>query len=420
MKILRDILDKIEPSFKKGSKFEKFHPLYDMVDTFLFTPSYKADTAPFIRDGIDLKRTMILVVLSLLPCFFFGIYNVGSQHFAFFGSHQATFIEKILIGMESVLPIYLVVFTVGGICEAIFAVVRKHEINEGFLVTGFLIPLLMPPSIPLWMVAVSTVFGIVIGKEIFGGTGYNIFNPALVARAFTFFAYPSYMSGDSVWVYGMPGNSDGISSATSLLTSSTTSASISQLNDSGLFGFLSGSLHNNLMETDNYLGMLGKTDLQWSSLFIGNVPGSIGETSTLCVIFGAFFLLLTGIASWRVMLGVLIGMISTSFFLYFFGVSINSLNPMMYIPPHYHFVMGSFAFGTVFMATDPVSSAQTDKGRLYYGLLIGFMCIVIRCINPAYPEGMMLAILFSNALSPLIDYKVVSANIKKRLARYER
>jgi len=291
MKFLRNILDKIEPKFKKGSKLETFYPLYEMLDTFLYTPKDKIKTAPFVRDNIDLKRTMILVVMALLPCLLFGIYNVGHQYSIFFGKGQLyTMFDKVMIGIQCVLPMYLVVFTVGGLCEVIFAVIRKHEINEGFLVTGFLIPLVMPPSIPLWMVAIATIFGIVIGKEIFGGTGYNIFNPALVARVFAFFAYPTAMSGDTVWVWKMPQSEEGVTAATSLLSSARESINQTIVENNGFFNFLSGSLHNSFVDQGNSLG-----DLSWSSLFVGTVPGSIGETSTLAVMAGAFLIVATGV-----------------------------------------------------------------------------------------------------------------------------
>ena len=419
MKFLRNILDKIEPKFEKGGKFEKFYPLYEMADTFLYTPKDKAKTAPFVRDNIDLKRTMILVVMALLPCLLFGVYNIGHQYSYFHGLEYSLF-DKIIEGLKCILPMYLVVFTVGGLCEVVFALIRKHEINEGFLVTGFLIPLIMPPSIPLWMVAVSTIFGVIIGKEIFGGTGYNIFNPALVARVFAFFAYPTAMSGDTVWVWKMP-ETDGMTAATSLLASAKESVSNVVAKSDGLFQFLNGSLHNSFVAQENLLGGVSEAvDLSWFSLFLGTVPGSIGETSTLAVIMGACLLALTGIASKKIIIGTTVGMILTSFGLYFFGSMIGSTNPMMYIPPHYHFVMGSFAFGMVFMATEPVTAAHTEKGKLIYGLLIGFMCVVIRAINPAYPEGMMLGILFANAFAPLIDYSVINSHVKRRQKKYAR
>ena len=421
MNFLRKILDNLEPLFKKGGKLETLYPLYEAGDTFLYTPNEKTKTAPFVRDHIDLKRTMILVVMALLPCLMFGIFNVGHQYYHFVDTTtDATMFDKVLIGLQSVIPLYIVTFTAGGLTEVIFAIIRKHEVNEGFLVTGFLIPLVMPPSLPLWMVAISTIFGVVIGKEIFGGTGYNIFNPALVARVFAFFAYPTALSGDTVWVYKMP-ESDGLSAATSLLASAKESVSNISIPDYGLFSFLSGSLHNQFVDISNALGYThADVDLTWTSLFLGLIPGSIGETSTLAVLFGAGLITITGVGSKKIIFGTTIGMILTSFLLYMFGTLIGSTNPMMYLPPQYHFVMGSFAFAMIFMATEPVTSAHSQKGKLYYGLLIGFMCVIIRAINPAYPEGMMLGILFANAFAPLIDYYAVQSHIQKRKKRYAR
>ena len=421
MKFLRNILDKIEPLFTKGGKLESLYPLYEAGDTFLYTPNEKTKKPPFVRDNIDLKRTMILVVLALLPCLLFGIFNVGHQYYHFVETTtEATILDKILIGLQSVIPIYFVAFTVGGLTEVIFAIIRKHEVNEGFLVTGFLIPLVMPPSLPLWMVAISTIFGVVIGKEIFGGTGYNIFNPALVARVFAFFAYPTALSGDTVWVYKMP-ETDGLSAATSLLASAKESVSSFSVPDYGLFSFLNGSLHNQFVDVTNTLGQTHvDVDLSWTSLFLGLIPGSIGETSTLAVLLGAGLIAITGVGSKKIILSTTLGMVITSFLLYMFGALIGSTNPMMYLPPHYHFVMGSFAFAMIFMATEPVTSAHSQKGKLYYGLLIGFMCVIIRAINPAYPEGMMLGILFANAFAPLIDYYVVESHIQKRKRRHAR
>jgi len=384
VKFLRNILDKVGENFHEGGKLEKLYPLYDAIDTILYVPSETASNGPFVRDHVDVKRSMIFVVIALLPCLLFGIYNVGLQGAGALASEKS-FFELCLSGAIAVLPMYAVVFTVGGLCEGLFAVIRKHEINEGFLVTGMLIPLTMPPTLPLWMLAIATLFGIIIGKEIFGGTGFNIFNPALTARAFVFFAYPTTMSGDKVWAL------EGMSGATPLLKVASSSGS------------------------DPY-SLLG--DYSWMEMFMGFIPGSIGETSTLCILIGAIFLIITGIGSWRTMSGVMIGMMFMTLILNQFGQLIESTNPMLYIPPHYHFVMGSFAFGMVFMATDPVSSAHTKKGMWYYGILIGVMCVIIRAINPAYPEGMMLAILFANAFAPLFDYYVLEANVKRRKLRY--
>ena len=376
--MLRKLLDIIEQIILSNDKLKKFHPLYDGLDTFLYSKNTQTTNAPYVRDSVDLKRTMIIVVLALLPSFIFGTYNVGLQSPEMTSS---SFLDCFIFGLYKVLPMYLVVFSIGGLFEGLFAVVRKHEINEGFLVTGFLIPLTMPPTVPLWMLALATIFGVVIGKEIFGGTGYNIFNPALTARAFIFFAYPSKMSGNIPWIFP----ADGLSKATPLL------------------------------ETSSNLPL----SYSWSDMFFGYIPGSLGETSTLAILIGAFILIVTKIGNWRIMIATTTGMILTSLLLNQIG-KIDGTGPMLDISPMYHFVMGSFAFGMVFMATDPVSSAQTNIGRWYYGLLIGFMVVIIRCINPAYPEGMMLAILFANAFAPLFDYNVIQNHIKKRQIRNEK
>ena len=377
MNFLRKILDNIEPLFKKGGKLESLYPLYEAGDTFLYTPSDKTKTAPFVRDHIDLKRTMILVVMALMPCLLFGIFNVGHQYYHFVETTtEATIIDKILIGLQSVIPIYIVAFTVGGLTEVIFAIIRKHEVNEGFLVTGFLIPLVMPPSLPLWMVAISTIFGVVIGKEIFGGTGKNFLNPALTGRAFLYFAYPASWSGDMSWVAV-----DGYTAAT-------------------ILGTAAQDGYQNLAYT-------------WNNAFLGFIPGSIGETSTLAILVGLAILLYTKVASWRIVLGVAIGTIFTS---YLFNIVGSETNPMFSMPFWWHMVIGGYAFGLVFMATKPVSGSHTNAGRWVYGVVIGVMVILIRVLNPAFPEGMMLAILFGNLLAPLIDHFVVQNNIKKRLA----
>ncbi len=375
--MLRKLLDKAEKIILENEKLKKFHPLHDALDTFLFSTNKQTDKAPYVRDSIDLKRTMIMVVLALLPAFFFGTYNVGLQSPEVI---DKTLLNCFMYGLEIVLPMYLIVFAVGGLFEALFAVVRGHEINEGFLVTGFLIPLTMPPTVPLWMLAVATIFGVVIGKEIFGGTGYNIFNPALTARAFLFFAYPSYMSGNKPWVAPI----DGLTSATPLLAKSS---------------------HVDI-------------SYNWWDMFYGYIPGSIGETSTFAILIGALILLITGIGSWRIMLSTCLGLVCTSFLLNQL-VSVSS-NPMLSLTAIEHFVMGGFAFGMVFMATDPVSGSHTDKGRWIYGFLIGFMVVIIRAVNPAYPEGMMLAILFANAFAPLIDYTILQKHIKNRELKYEK
>jgi len=377
--MLRSLLDSIKDQFEKGGKYEKLFPLYDALDTFLYTPSTVTPSAPHVRDSIDLKRSMIFVVIAMVPAILFGIFNIGYQD-----DSTRTIADNFVFGLYYALPIIAISYAVGGICEVLFAIIRKHEVNEGFLVTGMLIPLTMPPDIPLWMVAVATAFGVIIGKEIFGGTGYNIFNPALTARAFIYFAYPSEISGDLVWTV------DGVSTATPLLQAASTQGSDS-------------------------LTLLSSANYTFEQMFLGLIPGSIGETSTLACLIGAGFLLVTKVANWRIMLGMTLGMIVTS--IIFMFLSPYSTNPMLSLPPHYHFVMGSFAFGMVFMATEPVTASHTNKGRWFYGIIIGVMTVIIRSINPAYPEGVMLAILFANAFAPLIDYFVLQENIKRRLLR---
>ena len=383
MNFIRNVLDKIEPYFLDDGKLAKLYPIYEAADSFLYTPSSKTKNGPHVRDSIDIKRVMFFVLIAMIPSLLFGIYNVGYQL-----DDSGKMFDVFLRGLPIVLPIIIVSYTVGAFWEVLFAVIRKHEINEGFLVTGMLIPLVMPPSIPLWMVAVGTSFGIVIGKEIFGGTGYNIFNPALVARAFIFFAYPASISGDGVWVGGV----DASSRATPLLTASS--------------------------EQGSMLAVDLLKEYSWLDMCYGFIPGSIGETSVVAIFIGALFLLITGIGSWRIMLSTLLGMAFTAFICNYFHHSVNSSNPMLSITPLYHLVMGGFAFGMVFMATDPVSAAQTNIGRWLYGFLIGFMCVIIRAINPAYPEGMMLGILFANAFAPLIDYYVMKFYINKRKKRF--
>ena len=377
--MLRSLLDSVKDQFEKGGKYEKLFPLYDALDTFLYTPSTVTPSAPHVRDSIDLKRSMIFVVIAMVPAILFGIFNIGYQD-----DSTRTIADNFVFGLYYALPIIAISYAVGGICEVLFAIIRKHEVNEGFLVTGMLIPLTMPPDIPLWMVAVATAFGVIIGKEIFGGTGYNIFNPALTARAFIYFAYPSEISGDLVWTV------DGVSTATPLLQAASTQGSDS-------------------------LTLLSSANYTFEQMFLGLIPGSIGETSTLACLIGAGFLLVTKVANWRIMLGMTLGMIVTS--IIFMFLSPYSTNPMLSLPPHYHFVMGSFAFGMVFMATEPVTASHTNKGRWFYGIIIGVMTVIIRSINPAYPEGVMLAILFANAFAPLIDYFVLQENIKRRLLR---
>ena len=371
MSFLRDLLDKQKPKFEKGGRFQKLHSVFAGFESFLYVPNRTTTSGCNIRDAVDLKRTMIVVVLALVPALLFGIYNVGYQHFKALGSLAGTgFWEVFFYGLWQVLPMIVVSYVVGLAIEFAGAQIRGHEINEGFLVTGLLIPMVMPVNAPLWMVGVSTAFAVIIGKEIFGGTGMNIWNPALLARAFFFFSYPSMISGDKVWIAGMP---DGFSQATPL-------AQMSQ------------------GEPLTY----SVADMFW-----GFIPGSIGETSTFCILLGALLLLVTGVASWRTMLSVFVGGLVMAW----------AFEGITGVPGWEQLLMGGFAFGAVFMATDPVTSAQTNAGKYVYGFLIGAMAIIIRCINPGYPEGMMLAILLMNTFAPLIDWCVVQRNIKRRLNR---
>lgn len=389
MKGLRNYIDKIKPNFEKGGKFEKLHATFDAFETFLYVPDTVTRKGSHIRDAIDLKRVMIVVVVALLPALLFGMYNVGLQHFRAIGMPDAALMQCFWFGFWRVLPIIVVSYAVGLGIEFISAQIRHHEVNEGFLVSGMLIPLVMPVDIPLWMVALATAFAVIIGKEVFGGTGMNVFNPALLARAFIFFAYTPYISGDKVWVAGLTegkGIVDGFSGATPL--------------------------------GDAAAAVLDKADaISWTQggpwdWFVGTMPGCIGETSTLAILIGAAILLFTGIASWRIMLSVFAGGYLTGLMFNLIG-----LNAYMDIPAYYHLILGGFAFGAVFMATDPVTGSQTNTGKFIYGFLIGALAVIIRVVNPGYPEGMMLSILFMNAVAPLIDYYVVAANIRRRNKR---
>lgn len=397
---IRRFLDRIEPQFHKGGRFENYYAIYEMVDTFLYSPPDTTRTAPHVRDGIDLKRMMSYVVVALIPCIIWSWYNSGFQAnlalneldvvredwrgalLAAFGigfSPNSIF-ANLAHGFLLFVPIYLTTLIVGGLWEVLFATVRNHEVNEGFLVTSMLFTLTLPPEMPLWMVAIGISFGVVIGKEAFGGTGKNFLNPALTGRAFLYFAYPAEISGDQVWVAV-----DGFSHATPL----------------------------GLGETG---GMAAITEnISWMQAFLGTMPGSLGETSTLAILIGALFLLYTRIASWRIMAGVAAGVIVTSLL---FNALAGDARPMMGMPFYWHFVVGGLAFGAVFMATDPVSASMTNTGRWVFGILIGFMTVVIRCINPAFPEGIMLAILFANLFAPLIDYVVIQMNIRRRERRH--
>ena len=395
---MRKLLDRFESDFHPGGKWEKLYPLFEAIDTFLYKPKSTTKNSSHVRDNIDLKRVMITVWLATFPAMFFGMWNIGFQAnsimadigmtsqdgirgaiIGLLAGYDATSIwDNMIHGAAYFLPIYITTFVVGITWEIIFATVRKHEVNEGFFVTSILFSLSCPPDLPLWMVAIGISFGVVIGKEIFGGTGKNFLNPALTGRAFLYFAYPAYMSGDAVWTAV-----DGYSGATMLSLAA------------------SEGLPN---ASEAYT---------WMESFIGTIPGSIGETSTLAILLGGFVLLYMKIASWRIVAGILLGsMVLSELFNLF-----NSDNPMFSLPFYWHWVIGGFAFGAIFMATDPVSAAMTNSGKFWYGILIGVMVILIRVANPAFPEGMMLAILFANLFAPLFDHFAVNANIRRRLAR---
>lgn len=396
MKFLENIFDKLRPHFEKGGKLEMHYPGFEAAETFFFTSNEVVKGKTHVRDFLDSKRLMIMVVLALVPCTFMAFYNTGMQRLLAIGA-DPSFGLALWEGAIAFLPIYIVTLAVGGAWEGLFASVRRHEINEGFLVTSLLYPLILPPTLPLPLVAVGISFGVVIGKEVFGGTGMNILNPALTARAYLFFAYPGNMSGESIWT-SIDKTKDTIVDSFSGATALGIAAAVEK-----------GS------EMTSQLTESGYT---WMKMFIGNIPGSMGETSTLACLIGAAILIIAGVGSWRTMLGCIIGAFLTSTALNIFGA--GSSNAMLALPFHYHLVMGGFAFGAVFMATDPVSSACTDKGKWIYGFLIGVLAIIIRCINPAYPEGMMLAILLMNVFAPLIDHYVAEGNIKRRLARVAR
>jgi Na+-transporting NADH:ubiquinone oxidoreductase subunit B len=396
----RELLDKVEPHFTKGGKLETYYGLYEMVDTFIYTPSDVTKGKTHVRDGNDLKRTMTFVVIATFFCIMMAMYNTGYQAnlaieamgitetpnwrsivMNIFGYNPMNPISNFVHGALFFLPIYIVTLAIGGIWEVLFATIRGHEVNEGFLVSSMLYTLILPPDMPLWQVALGISFGIVIGKEVFGGTGKNFLNPALTGRAFLFFAYPASISGDAVWV-----GVDGFTAATPL-----------------------GLAAQGGMEAVTNAGY------GWFQTFMGFMPGSIGETSTLAILIGAAFLLYTRIASYRIMAGVLGGMIATSIL---FNVIGSDSNPMFSMPFYWHLTLGGFAFGMVYMATDPVSAAMTNTGRWIFGALIGIMVVLVRVVNPAFPEGMMLSILFANMFAPVIDYFVVQANIKRRMKRH--
>ncbi len=379
----------------KGGKLEKLHSVFDGFETFLFVPNTTSKNGTHIHDAIDSKRTMIMVVVALIPALLFGMFNVGYQHYLAIGE-AAGFWDTFLFGALAVLPIVVVSYLVGLGIEFVVAQIKGHEIQEGFLVSGMLIPLIVPVDTPLWMIAVATAFSVIFAKEVFGGTGMNIFNVALVARAFLFFAYPTYMSGDTVWV--RTGTTFGLGGGTP----------VDSYSGATVLGEVATSTTQNAQLTD----IIGNPIGFWDG-FLGLIPGSIGETSTLAILLGAALILFTGIASWKVMLSVFTGGALMALVFNNFGPD----TAIAHFPWYNHLVYGGFAFGAVFMATDPVTAARTDKGKWIYGFLIGALAIIIRVLNPGYPEGMMLAILFMNIFAPLIDYYVVDANIKKRLKR---
>ena len=392
---LRKYVDKLKPHFMKGGKLEKLHSVFDGFETFLFVPNITAKNGTHIHDATDSKRTMIMVVVALIPALLFGMYNAGYQHYLAIGE-TVGFWDIFIFGALAVLPIVVVSYLVGLGIEFTIAQIKGHEIHEGFLVSGMLIPLIVPVDTPLWMIAVATAFSVIFAKEAFGGTGMNIFNVALVARAFLFFAYPTYMSGDTVWV--RTGTTFGLGGGTP----------IDSYSGATVLGEVATSTTQNVQLTD----IIGNPIGFWDG-FIGLIPGSVGETSTLAILLGAALILLTGIASWKVMLSVFTGGALMAIVFNMFGPA----TAVAHFPWYNHLVFGGFAFGAVFMATDPVTAARTDIGKWIYGFLIGALAIIIRVLNPGYPEGMMLAILFMNIFAPLIDYYVVEGNIKKRLKR---
>jgi Na+-transporting NADH:ubiquinone oxidoreductase subunit B len=407
MKPLRKLLDRLHPHFSEGGRLKLLYPLYEALDSFIYTPGESTTGAPHVRDAMDLKRVMITVVIALIPCFFMALWNTGyqaNQAMQFsggevpgwrgglldlfgYGANPESLLDNLLLGAAWFVPIFLVTNIVGAFWEALFSIVRRHEINEGFLVTGALFPLICPPSLPLWQVALGISFGVVIGKEIFGGTGKNFLNPALTGRMFLFFAYPAQISGNAVWVAATSNSVDGISGATAL----------GRAAEGGVAAVTAATT--------------------WFDAFLGIIPGSMGETSTLACLFGAAVLLISGIGSWRIISATVLGAGALSLLFMLIG---SATNPMFALGPHWHLVLGGFAFGAVFMATDPVSAAMTEEGQWLYGLLIGTMCILIRVVNPAFPEGMMLAIIFGNVFAPLIDQLVLKVHIKRRLRHVER
>jgi len=381
VKALRNLIEKVDPLFEKGGKLEKLWVLHDGLRTFLFVPGHTTHNGVHVRDSIDLKRTMFTVIIAMLPALLFGMWNVGFQHFSAYGE-ESTLMQNFLFGLQKVLPIIIVSYGAGLAVEFLFAGMKGHSINEGYLVTGMLIPLIMPVTVPLWMVAMASIFTVVIGKEVFGGTGMNIMNPALLARAFLFFAFPAYMSGE-IWVAMDSSKTlvDGFSGATSLVYFDEGNAVLA-------------------------------SSISSSDMFYGTIKGSIGETSTLAILLGAAYLIFTGVGSWRIITAVFLGG-------YAMGLVMNlfAAGGGMDVPAYYHLIMGGFAFGAVFMATDPVSASQTNRGKWFYGIGIGAFTVILRVFNPAYPEAMMLSILFFNVFAPLIDHMVIQRHIKTRLQR---
>ena len=378
MKLFKNLLGSVKPHFEKGGKLEKLYPAYDAFETFLFVPDHTTHKGAHVRDAIDLKLTMFMVIVALIPCLLFGMWNVGYQYHLAIGE-TASLVENFIFGFWKFLPLIIVSYAVGLAVEFAFAIYRGHSVNEGYLVTGLLIPLTMPIDVPLWMLAISVIFAVVIGKEVFGGTGMNILNPALTARAFLFFAYPVYMSGDKVWVHN---------------------AMVDGHSGSTILGELAASANWQSLSFNPF------------DMMMGNIPGSVGETSFIAIMIGAIILIATGIGSWRIILSTFVGgfVMATLFNLW-------GANELMATPAEIHLIIGSFAFGAVFMATDPVTGSQTNIGKYIYGFLIGVFAIVIRVFNPAYPEGMMLAILLMNIFAPLVDHYVIQGNIKRRLKR---
>ena len=385
MKIFKNILNSVKPHFTEGGKLEKLYPAYDAFETFLFVPDHTSQSGTHIHDAIDLKRTMFSVIIALIPCLLFGMWNIGYQHFMALGQIHPDWLDAFIYGALRVLPMVIVSYGVGLGIEFGFAISRGHSVNEGYLVTGLLIPMIMPADLPLWMLATAVAFAVVIGKEVFGGTGMNILNPALTARAFLYFAYPTELSGDKVWVSlndKIP--VDGYSGATAL--------------------------------SDAYNGLVSKIPSLMDS-FIGIIPGSASETSALFILIGASYLIMSGVGSWRIIISGILGGLFMSLVFNYFSINIETTNYLLKINPFHQICLGGFLFGVVFMATDPVSASQTITGKWIYGFLVGLLGILIRVVNPAYPEGIMMAILFMNVMAPLIDHYVVSANINRRMKR---